>query len=161
MLTSGRPGEDLPEFPKYTHEPGTVSIQKTLYDLEAAHRISPLKYHDPDSQKILSGRSPYDANGLAKTMTCKGGDNYHPSGLRNFTVQEYMALQTFPYTFQFPETCRNKPLTKTEMKIQLGNAVPPPVGKAVMSSVLDSLIASDKGRLEKIGGANENNPIAL
>lgn len=161
MLTNGRPGEDLPTFPEPTHEPGTVSIQKTLDELEAAHRVSPLKYHNPGSQKVLSGRTPYDANGLAKTMTCKGGDNYHPSGLRNFTVQEYMALQTFPHTFRFPESGPRKSFTKTEMKVQLGNAVPPLVGKAVLSSVTSSLIASDKRRLENFGGATENDAIAL
>lgn len=161
VLTRYRPGEDLPKFPEPTHEPGTVSIQRTLDGLEAAHIASPLKYHDPASQKVLSGRTPYDANGLAKTMTCKGGDNYHPNGLRNFTVQEYMALQTFPHTFRFPETRRGRPFTRTEMKIQLGNAVPPLVGKAVLSSVVDSLMSSDRRRLESFGGSNENDAIAL
>lgn len=160
MLISGRPGEDLPTFPEPTHEPGTVSIQKTLEELEAIHRVTPLKYHDPASLKVLS-RAPYDANCLAKTITCKGGDNYHPSGSRNFTVREYLALQTFPYTFQFPELRGWKPFPQTEMKAQAGNAVPPMVGKAILGSVMKSLIASDQKRLEKFGGANENDAITL
>lgn len=162
MLITDRPGEDLPTFPEPTHEAGTISIQNTLDEVEAAHRTNPLKYHDPRPLPPQSRKTPYDANVLAKTITCKGGDNYHPSGLRNYTIAEFMALQTFPFrTFGFPETRRGKSFSKTEMKVQLGNAVPPLVGKPIMSNVKDSLIASDKRRLEEFGGANANDAIRL
>lgn len=147
VLTSDRPGEVLPPFPRPTHAPGTVSVQKTLEEVDAADRASPLPYHHPKPFSPLSEREPYDPDCLAKTVTCKGGENYHPSGKRRFTVQEFLALQTFPFGFRFPKTRRGRPFPETEMKAQIGNAVPRLFGKAMLESVVKSLRAQDERRL--------------
>lgn len=132
-----------------------------LNDVEIAHAISPLLHHDPEAQPRIA-KPPYDANTLAKTVTCKGGDNnYHPSGERPFTIREFMALQTFLHGFGFPESFLGRPFTTTEMKVQIGNAVPRLMGRAIMRSVLKSLVATDQRRLRLFGGAEEANAIEL
>lgn len=143
-------------FPGPTHSPGAVSVQTMLDDVERHHEMSPLFHHDPESMPRIS-KTAYDCNRLANCITCKGGDNnYHPNGLRPFTIREFLALQTFPHCFRFPDN-----VTQTEMKIQLGNAVPPLMGAALMRSVLASLLANDKRRLRSSGGDEEGNPIEL
>lgn len=135
-----------------------------LDDIAAHHEMTHLSHHDPASMPPIS-KPPYDAQRLAKCITCKGGDdNYHPSGLRPFTIRELLALQTFCHSFRYPKTLNGVEFTKTEMKVQCGNAVPPLMGKAIMRSVLGSLIATDKRRLLEFGGGGRGgaaNPIEL
>ena len=93
---------------------------------------------------------------MAKTVTCGGGiGNYHPSGVRNFTGNESAALQTFPVRYKWGT------LYLTEVRIQVGNAVPPLLGKAVLASVDKSLRATDKRRLAKMRSEAQKNIIDL
>lgn len=132
-----------------------------LDDVARHHELSPLSHHNPESLREIS-KPAYDSGRLAKCITCKGGDNnYHPSGQRPFTIREFLALQTFSHGFRFPEMWAGRPFTRTEMKIQLGNAVPPLMGKALMQQVLASLIATDRRRLLESGGGDEANPIEI
>lgn len=138
MLTIPSPGENLPPLPAPTHASSAVTIQTVLEELEDRHQTSSLSHHNPRSLKKLS-KPPYDPNALAKTICCGGDGNYHPSGLRNFTIREYACLQTFPWQFIFGQA-----QTATEMREQIGNAVPPRLAKAVFESISKSLLQSDK-----------------
>ena len=71
---------------------------------------------------------------LAKTITCGGGENYHPSGLRGFTTREFASLQTFPVSHQF---------WKVETRKQIGNAVPPMLARALYREIIKSLEKTD------------------
>ena len=72
---------------------------------------------------------------LAHTITCNGGGNYHPSGLRNYTHREYACLQTFPLHHQFP--------SQAVMK-QIGNAMPPLFAKMLVMAMIAALKEEDQ-----------------
>jgi len=147
MLNHSSPGEKLPPFPCPTHAPGTVSIATVLHELERANRASPLSHHDT-STLFPTPKPCFDPHTLAKTITCGGGSgNYYPDGSRQYTVREFAALQTFALRYLFGKTKNGKYLNVTELREQIGNAVPPLVAKAVLSSVVKSLRESDKRRL--------------
>ena len=67
-------------------------------------------------------------------MTTSGGQNYHPSGERDFTLREYAALQGFPPSHVFAGSC---------VKKQIGNAVPPVVAKVLFESIKRQLDEAD------------------
>ncbi|RAO65089.1 uncharacterized protein BHQ10_001101 [Talaromyces amestolkiae] len=94
--------------------------------------------HDPDNIGFQDGktRAPYDENTLAKTITCGGGEgNYHPSGLRPFTVRELACLQTFPVQYKFPTAYAKK---------QVGNSVPPRLAEIIYRAAIKSLQETDE-----------------
>ena len=71
-------------------------------------------------------------------MTTSGGQNYHPSGTRDFTLREYAALQGFPPNHVF---------AGSYVKKQIGNAVPPVVAKVLFESI--------KRQLDRVDGVVE------
>lgn len=78
---------------------------------------------------------PYDGNIiLPRAMTCSGGQNYHPSGLRDFTIREYASLQGFPLNHRF---------IGSYVKKQIGNAVPPSVAKILFEGIKSALDKAD------------------
>lgn len=94
--------------------------------------------HDPDHIAFQDGRTriPYDENTLAKTITCGGGEgNYHPSGLRPFTIRELACLQTFPIQYLFPTAYAKK---------QVGNSVPPRLAEVIYRAAIKSLQETDE-----------------
>lgn len=91
----------------------------------------------PESQSLYKGYSdawkkcPWDE----ASCTIKenhGGVNLHPKLPRVLTAREMARLQSFPDDFIF-EGKKNKQL------VQIGNAVPPLLGKAIGLSVIHSL----------------------
>jgi DNA (cytosine-5)-methyltransferase 1 len=61
----------------------------------------------------------------------------HPTQLRSLTPREAARVQTFPDTFNFSGS-------RSHVFTQIGNAVPPLVGKKVGLGILDYLFHSDK-----------------
>lgn len=155
MLTGTSPGEILPPFPKPTHEKGAVTIKTVLRDLKAIHRISPLQHHEK-SKGHFNERPPYNPDCLAKTITCGASENYHPKGKRLFSIRELASLQTFPFGHKFTEVMTNqdgenhREVSLTELRQQVGNAVPPCLGRAVMVEIVKSLRESDRLRLQRL-----------
>ena len=143
IIIAAAPGEDLPSFPKPTHEVGTVTIQTVL---DAVRAEPGLTHHDTRTHSRWARKEPYDARCLANTITCGGGENYHPSGLRPFTMRELACLQTFPTSYEFPD------FGLTELREQIGNAVPPLMMKAILESIKQSLLQSDEGRVMRLRG---------
>ena len=83
-------------------------------------------------------RPPRDGRVPAKTITCKGGSNCHPSGERPLTVRELAVLQTFDERHPFPAG-----LSRTRLVQQIGNAVPPLLMRAVCDEIRACLHAFD------------------
>ena len=84
-------------------------------------------------------KSSYNAHRiLPRAITTHGGQNYHPSGRRDFTLAEYAALQGFPASHEF---------TGPSLKKQIGNSVPPSIAKVLFESI--------KKDLEKVDGIEE------
>jgi DNA (cytosine-5)-methyltransferase 1 len=78
-------------------------------------------------------------------LTCSGGvGNYHPSGLRLYTIRELASLQTFPISHNFT------PDSKTKARRQIGNAVPPLLARSMYREIIKCLKEAD--RLEGLTG---------
>ena len=105
--------------------------------------------HDPQTEKILA-RPPYDGSSpLRTTITCNGGEAYHPSGIRLFTIRELACIQGFPLSFVFAN------YGKTELRKQIGNAVPPIIYKAILDSVQRTLREEDAAYCKKSAPTEE------
>lgn len=92
--------------------------------------------HEPHLEKPVLKPSYSGDRCLRSTVTC-GADVFHPSGTRKFTVRELACLQGFPLSFRFPRHC------KTELRRQIGNAVPPVVYEKIVLAVKRTLDESD------------------
>lgn len=62
----------------------------------------------------------------------------HPTQIRSLTPREAARIQSFPDTFKLPES-------RTNAYAQIGNAVPPLVGKAIGLAINDYLTAAEDG----------------
>ncbi|KAF3490671.1 modification methylase HphIA [Arthroderma uncinatum] len=134
VILAAGPGESLPPFPQPTHgtTPGLLPLHTILDAIGAIPSTAP--DHDLERAERPFHRPPYDPRQLAKTLTCSGGDNYHPSGTRTFTLREAASLQTFPiqHVFCGPGVMQ-----------QIGNAVPPVLARALFGEVVRSLTHTD------------------
>lgn len=140
VLTSARPGEKLPPFPAPTHSADDPTL-KPLATINSAISGIPANAPNHDMSVRFEGgaRAPLDGDTQAKTITTNAGQgNYHPSGKRPYTLRELASLQTFPLYHSFAGA-----RGVTEMKRQIGNAVPPLLSKAFFRSVKKSLKESD------------------
>ncbi|KAM5475145.1 putative DNA (cytosine-5-)-methyltransferase [Microsporum audouinii] len=134
VIIAAGPGEELPPFPPPTHgtAPGLLPPVTILDAICCIPSTAP--DHDLERAERPFHRPPYDPRRLAKTLTCSGGDNFHPSGTRTFTLREAACLQTFPmnHTFCGPGVMK-----------QIGNAVPPVLAKAIFAQVVRTLRETD------------------
>ena len=134
------PGEVLPEFPRPTHskEPWISGLKPWTTINDSIKAIPPSwPNHDVANAKTLP-HAPYNGNTQAACITTGGGEkNYHPSGKRSYTVREFASLQTFPLEHVFAEA------TKTSLKTQVGNSVPPAFSKCLMEALVKALRKAD------------------
>lgn len=131
-------------MPAATHsEHGTgslkpfVSVRSALSTIPRADAVRSDPLHDPSAVAFTPDKHqmPWDASKiLPRAMTTSGGQNYHPSGKRDFTLREYATLQGFPPCHVF---------TGAYVKKQIGNAVPPCVAKVLFESIKRDLDAVD------------------
>jgi len=105
-----------------------VTVNRTLLKIPPnAPDHNPEELIFPDRRRM----KPWDGNAiLPRTMTTSGGQNYHPSGTRDFTLREYASLQGFPPNHIFKGSY---------VKKQIGNAVPPCVAKILFESIKKDL----------------------
>jgi DNA (cytosine-5)-methyltransferase 1 len=132
----------LPEFPEFTHSPNGENGLKPYVSVNSVlNNISPESPdHNPD-EVIKRAFGPWDASSiLPKCITTSGGQNWHPSGLRDLTNRELAALQGFPNDHIFGRTCQ------TSVKKQIGNGVPPCVSKVLFEWI--------RKHLEKVDGVD-------
>ncbi|KAL2198715.1 S-adenosyl-L-methionine-dependent methyltransferase, partial [Corynascus similis CBS 632.67] len=139
LMIGSAPGEKLPPFPPYTHsKDGNGGLQPWVTPQSALAAISPtieneLHRLEPDKH-FKHPRERWDPTTLAKTITCSGGQNYHWSGERDFTLLEYAVLQGFPTWHRFKGKC---------IKKQIGNAFSPTVVKVFYEHLINWLLAQD------------------
>lgn len=88
--------------------------------------------------------APFSPNRLAKCITTGGGqENHHPSGGRNYNVRELACLQGFPAHHAFSTGSIG------DAKRQVGNAVPPTLGKIWYEKIIESLKVTDRAEMER------------
>jgi DNA (cytosine-5)-methyltransferase 1 len=136
IIIAACPGEILPPFPEPTHGLGLGKLPfVTVHDVLS--RI--LNTEVPHNMRYFTRKNvqPYDARKpLQHCITCDGATP-HPSGKRTFTLFELAALQGFLPTHQFFGTA-------TDIRKQIGNAVPSMFAKALFERITQSLQESDR-----------------
>ncbi|KAK4155139.1 S-adenosyl-L-methionine-dependent methyltransferase [Chaetomidium leptoderma] len=140
IMIGSAPGEQLPPFPPPTHsKDGTGGLQPWATPQSVlTTTISPTLTH-PLHQPHLSKqydppKPPWDPTKLARTITTNGGQNYHWTGARDFTLLEYAVLQGFPTWHRF----RGRYVKK-----QIGNAFAPSVVRVLYEHLVDWLLVQD------------------
>ncbi|KAI2012627.1 hypothetical protein LOZ39_000563 [Ophidiomyces ophidiicola] len=137
VLIGAGPGESLPRFPRPTHGPPGSGLLPFRTIRDAIGGIAEnAPDHDPERAFFRNITKPaYSPYSFAKTITCNGGDNFHPSGTRAYTHREAACLQTFPMEHRFCGVGTLK---------QIGNAVPPMLAKAMFEEIIKELESSDR-----------------
>lgn len=136
IIIASCPGEALPEYPKPTHSsnPQHTGLRPLLTINKAIRNIPPdAADHDLATVVNTSAGPPYDGNRQTNCITTSGGGAYHPSG-RKFTHREIACLNGFPLEHRFCGKGTKK---------QIGNAVPPMVGKIFLEAVRKALEKAD------------------
>ncbi|KAL1955818.1 hypothetical protein VTO42DRAFT_8057 [Malbranchea cinnamomea] len=135
VIIGSGPGEILPTFPPATHGPPESGLlpYRTIFDAISG-LASNAPNHEIDRCIYDVPKPPFNPHTFAKTVTCNGGENYHPSGTRTYTHREAACLQTFPLEHRF---CGVGVLK------QIGNAVPPMLAKAIFRQVVKQLERTD------------------
>ena len=138
IIIASCPGEALPPFPEETH--GLARGLKTPTTIRDRLRV--LRHHNiPPHMRVARNKPgrPYDPNQpLRQCITTDGGKgDLHPHGNRTFTLAELASLAGFPPEHQF---CG----TKTDIKKQIGNAVPACVAKALFDQIKKTMTATDQ-----------------
>ncbi|KAF8449940.1 S-adenosyl-L-methionine-dependent methyltransferase, partial [Terfezia claveryi] len=139
VVIAAGPGETLPSWPTPTHY--TCVPEPNLLPTPTIHDIVsqiPLDATEHEFRPYQIPRLPKDPHRQCRTLMAGGSDQeYHPSGLRPFTIREKACLQTFPYDHAFSGSCTTK-------QRQIGNAVPPLLGRAILNEVRKALEEADE-----------------
>lgn len=153
----------MPPWPTATHyrnwpprdEDQPISNLKPPITLESVLKKIPHNAEDQDFRPFEFPREPYDpAAPFSCTIRAGGGEyDIYPDGSRPFTIRELAMIQGFPVDFQFFENERRKKGQLTYKRRIVGNAVPPPLGKAVFSAILDWMEEVDSKKDIKRGSS--------
>ena len=143
------PKERLPSFPHPTHGDYLARREakhigaylEKLVTIGDAIRHIPMEAsdHDPNA---LSGNTKWEKPASSYKQPLKGTilttreQLWHPNAHRRYTVRETACLQGFPASHEFRGS-------NTKKLRQIGNAVPPPVAKAILQEVRRSLRQHD------------------
>ncbi|KAF8428248.1 S-adenosyl-L-methionine-dependent methyltransferase [Tirmania nivea] len=139
VVIAAGPGEILPPWPAPTHYTGkpepNLPPTPTIHDIISQ---IPLDATEHEFRPYQIPRAPKDPHRQCRTLMAGGSDQeYHPSGLRPFTIREKACLQTFPNDHAFSGSCTTK-------QRQIGNAVPPLLGRAILNEVRKALEEADE-----------------
>jgi DNA (cytosine-5)-methyltransferase 1 len=139
IMIGSAPGERLPPFPPATHSKdgaGGLKPWTTPFSVLAPIPATfPNPLHRPHLRRRFDPpKTPWDPTRLARTITCSGGQNYHWSGERDFTLLEYAVLQGFPTWHRFEGQY---------VKKQIGNAFAPSVVKVLYEHLAEWLLEED------------------
>ncbi|KAK8166626.1 S-adenosyl-L-methionine-dependent methyltransferase, partial [Phyllosticta citrichinensis] len=142
FLIASAPGVPLPSFPKFTHGPPGLDLREqgllpfTTLRLAAGDVPRDATQHNPRDPNLRfdQPRRPGepDKHSTRTLLTNNEGDVYHWSGRRKYTIREMACLQGFPTYHQFVGT-------RSDMRRQIGNAVPPNVFAKIMAECIKVL----------------------
>jgi DNA (cytosine-5)-methyltransferase 1 len=140
IIIAACPGEILPQFPEPTHGLGPGMLPFVTID-DVLKKIRHIAVPQHLSHFTPRDGQPYDSHKpMHGCITCDGGpSNLHPNGRRTFTLFELAALQGFLPTHRFAGTM-------TDIKKQIGNAVPSMFAKKLFEHINLSLQKSDRMR---------------
>lgn len=133
----------MPDFPPFTHAENGEGGLKKFNSVNSAIQSIPYHAKDHDIENARPRTSPpWDGNTIApRCITTSGGQNYHPSGKRDFTNREFAAIQGFPQHHQFCGSYVVK---------QIGNAFPSSVVEVLYRHLLKALRKADGIQTEVI-----------
>lgn len=140
IIIAACPGEILPQFPEPTHGLGPGMLPFVTVD-DVLRKIRHIAVPEHLSHSTPKDGKPYDSRKpMHGCITCDGGpSNLHPNGKRTFTLFELAAMQGFLPTHRFAGTM-------TDIKKQIGNAVPSMFAKKLFEHINLSLQKSDRRR---------------
>ncbi|KAI1114702.1 S-adenosyl-L-methionine-dependent methyltransferase [Nemania sp. NC0429] len=142
------PGEALPPFPPPTHSesdhrlPALVTLRDVLTRIKPGsentdrlHNVKDMLWRAKNSKKFPA--KAYDDRVQVGTVTTAGSECAHPSGKRNFTLRELADIQGFPPCHKFVGTM-------TQIRRQIGNAVPPPFSETLYRHLKQWVMHQDR-----------------
>jgi site-specific DNA-cytosine methylase len=140
MMTAACPGEELPPSMPISH--GVGPDMKQLVTIKnVLDKIANFRGRVPEIMKYAIKRNgkPFDPNTQKKGLITGGGGLHalHPLGNRDYNLQEFAAFQTFPLHHKFAGSIG-------DIRLQIGNAVPPIGAKAYLENIVRSLQKSDR-----------------
>ncbi|KAM0698470.1 hypothetical protein Q7P36_001937 [Cladosporium allicinum] len=140
IIIAACPGETLPTFPEPTHGLGFGKLRPVTID-DVLQRIRNFEVPPNLNRSTKKTELPYNAKQtLSNCITTGGGkSDLHPSGKRSFTLFELAALQGFLPKHRFYGN-------KTQIRTQIGNAVPSMFAKQLFEHIIKSLQESDRKR---------------
>lgn len=137
IMIGSAPGEKLPPLPPPTHSKNGAGGLKPWATprsvLAPLRNVREHELHRPD-RRWNPPKPRWDPDQLAKTITTNGGQNYHWSGERDFTLLEYAVLQGFPTWHKF---------RGNYIKKQIGNAFAPSVVRVLYEHLVAWLLRQD------------------
>ncbi|KAK4189239.1 S-adenosyl-L-methionine-dependent methyltransferase [Podospora australis] len=139
IIIGAGPGEKLPPFPAPTHnEHGTNGLKIWMTPketLKPVRGITDNVLHNPFGKvRFTHQKRPWDSMKMVNTITCSGGQNYHWTGKRDFTLLEYAVLQGFPTWHRFEGPY---------IKKQIGNAFASTVVRLLYEHLTRCLLKED------------------
>jgi DNA (cytosine-5)-methyltransferase 1 len=157
IMIGSAPGERLPPFPPPTHsKDGAGGLKPWATPPSVLAPIPPTlanPLHRPHLRRRFDPpKAPWDPTRLARTITCSGGQNYHWSGERDFTLLEYAVLQGFPTWHRFEGQY---------VKKQIGNAFAPSVVKILYEHLVEWLLKEDGFEASARRGGRAGVPVGL
>ncbi|SMR53321.1 unnamed protein product [Zymoseptoria tritici ST99CH_3D1] len=133
------PGQTLPSFPEITHgEAPGLKAPVTIGDILAQVPRHPPGLMGHAVRRTLPAFDPDQP--LRGCITSGGGkskNNYHPSGRRDFNLQELAQLQGFSADHRFYGGV-------TSVRKQIGNAVPPVFAAKLFKGIVPALEETDR-----------------
>ncbi|QDS77954.1 hypothetical protein FKW77_001612 [Venturia effusa] len=150
VIVASRIGVPLPEFPKPSHGPAGSGLQRYRTIHDAISKIpDTASWHLGHTSPYATPKPAFNARtALARCITRNGGKTPHPSGLRTFTPREMANLQGFPEWYEF---VGNGGTGITEVREQIGNAIPPQVWARYIKSIVNTLEKFDAGEIDESG----------
>ena len=140
-----RVGEAIPKLPALTHGRGLHPLTTIN---EVIRRVPDDEWHIPSAKPYDVPRQPVDGDRTqVPCITCSGSVQ-HPNGRRQLSVREIAAVTGFGPDLKLPS--RNT-MTKTKVRQQIGNAVPPMIWEQVIGNIIQTMKDFDDGTIDEAG----------
>lgn len=141
MMTAACPGEDLPPTMPTTYGLGFGKKQfVTIKDV--LDKVASFRGRVPEIMKHALQRNgrPFNPNIQKRGLITGSGGIHalHPCGMRDYNLHEFSCFQAFPLYWKFAGDSIG------DIRLMIGNAVPPVGAKAYLENIVRSLQKSDR-----------------